>query len=565
MMQAANSLSHAPGQNWPCHTAAGAAAAGASNLALSGASMGGGASIDLYMSDSGQGNAAVGHRRWILNPTQSGVAVGHTARGDALYVMNQNLWQNPRPTGGVAWPAAGYFPYHNLPGSKRWSYTDPSVAFQNRTVTVTKNGVPVDTAVIYADGPSQGYAYPDSTIVWTMPAITPPQGAAVDVYNVQISGVASYEVKLFNAARITFDSVTVTSPGAVGSQVTATAVTTPAAAADHVTWTWYRDGAVIPGATSSVHTISEDDVGAALSVQAAIADGAYRSCLRDCQYVVNTMTDWVGAVKSSDPVTVPMPPLESVIVSPAAPGPGALLTATASPPVLQPTYQWYRDGQAIPEATGATYRVTGADLCAQLMAQATADGATETSDAVQPSFTDVPADHLFFTSICWAANRGITVGSGDGTTYAPSAPVNRGSMAAFLYRLAGSPLYTPPAVSPFADVPVKHLFYKPINWLYDNGITVGVTVNGKLHYQPSNAVNRGSMSAFLYRLAGHPQHPAPAAPVFSDVATTHTFYRTISWLSQTGITTGCGADKYCPSNPVNRGSMSAFMQRFDRL
>ncbi|MCL2481877.1 MAG: S-layer homology domain-containing protein, partial [Propionibacteriaceae bacterium] len=59
-------------------------------------------------------------------------------------------------------------------------------------------------------------------------------------------------------------------------------------------------------------------------------------------------------------------------------------------------------------------------------------------------FTDVPATYQFASSICWASANGITKGTGDGTTYSPANPVNRGSMAAFLYRLAGSPTWKPP-------------------------------------------------------------------------------------------------------------------------
>jgi hypothetical protein len=50
-------------------------------------------------------------------------------------------------------------------------------------------------------------------------------------------------------------------------------------------------------------------------------------------------------------------------------------------------------------------------------------------------------------------------------------------------------------------VAATHTFYAPITWLDDKGITQGVTIGGKLSYAPGNPVNRGSMAAFMSRLA----------------------------------------------------------------
>ncbi|MDR0848382.1 MAG: S-layer homology domain-containing protein, partial [Propionibacteriaceae bacterium] len=180
-----------------------------------------------------------------------------------------------------------------------------------------------------------------------------------------------------------------------------------------------------------------------------------------------------------------------------------------------------------------------------------------------PVFKDVPSSHQFYGPICWVAQTGVTVGTGVGM-YGPSDPVNRGSMAAFLYRMAGSPAWTPPATSPFTDVPKSHKFYKEITWLAASGITVGVVIGGKTYYGPGNAVNRGSMSAFMYRLSGSPTYTAPATSPFADVAKSHQFYKTISWLASENITVGMtvgGQFVYQPGNSVNRGSMAAFMRR----
>lgn len=73
-------------------------------------------------------------------------------------------------------------------------------------------------------------------------------------------------------------------------------------------------------------------------------------------------------------------------------------------------------------------------------------------------------------------------------------------MAAFMYRLAGSSAFTPPATSPFADVATDNPFYKQITWLANSGISTGWTESdGSKTYRPYLAVNRDAMAAFMYR------------------------------------------------------------------
>ena len=69
-------------------------------------------------------------------------------------------------------------------------------------------------------------------------------------------------------------------------------------------------------------------------------------------------------------------------------------------------------------------------------------------------------------------------------------------MAAFLYRFAGAPTFSPPTRSPFSDVTRSRQFYKEITWLRSTGITTGYA-NGT--FRPGAAVTREAMAAFLYR------------------------------------------------------------------
>ena len=88
------------------------------------------------------------------------------------------------------------------------------------------------------------------------------------------------------------------------------------------------------------------------------------------------------------------------------------------------------------------------------------------------SFTDVPTDHGFFTEIEWLALNEITTGYADGT-FRPTAAVTRQATAAFLFRYAGEPEFTAPATPTFSDVAADHPFFTEIEWFADTGITTG--------------------------------------------------------------------------------------------
>ena len=216
--------------------------------------------------------------------------------------------------------------------------------------------------------------------------------------------------------------------------------------------------------------------------------------------------------------------------------------------------------------------------------------ASTTFEIVAPlenPFRDVTEKTPHYEDILWLADAGISRGwaEKDGTrTFRGGNGVQRGDMAAFLYRLAGSPEYVPTAeeMAYFSDVrgpdengkgATPH--YKEIWWLASTGITKGWTMKDGTHeFRPSNTVVRQDMAAFLYRLAGSPDYEPTAEDLayFSDVsgpdangkgATPH--YREICWLASTGVTRGWtmkdGTHEFRGKNTVVRQDMAAFLHR----
>ena len=198
IMSANRSLSHAPPRGWRCWTRIGAANAGRSNLALSYPSITSAGLVGLYLREPGAANAAVGHRRWLLNPFSTKMGSGSTRTANAITVIGPTAARRPNPP-WVSWPSAGYFPRPLEPGG-RWSLSagNTRADFRRATVRVYRNGQRVRAVELRVHS---GYAMP--TMVWQIPARQAGSGTfRVVVRGVHRSGTSktfgrSYYVRMF--------------------------------------------------------------------------------------------------------------------------------------------------------------------------------------------------------------------------------------------------------------------------------------------------------------------------------------------------------------------------------
>ncbi|WP_296949551.1 DUF4214 domain-containing protein [uncultured Massilia sp.] len=248
LMSVNGQLSHSPPASWKFYTATAAEAAGSSNLAL-GAT--GAQAIESYISDYGDNNGPVGHRRWIFYPQTrvfgSGDVPPAQSNGSSLWGANA-LWvfdgnygaARPRVRDDfVAWPARGYAPYPVVFG--RWSLSYPDADFSQATVSVTRDGAPVAATV---ETRSTGFG--ENTIVWQVAGI-PRDGRharpAADVrYHVTVAGTTvAGAARRFEYDVVVFDPV-VETPGAARAQVSAPAMVDAGA-------TYTAQVTQVPGAT----------------------------------------------------------------------------------------------------------------------------------------------------------------------------------------------------------------------------------------------------------------------------------------------------------------------------
>ncbi len=189
-----------------------------------------------------------------------------------------------------------------------------------------------------------------------------------------------------------------------------------------------------------------------------------------------------------------------------------------------------------------------------------------TGDGVK-SFSDVKSDTPHADDITWLGDNGISTGwikFGGRRTFRPYNKVARADVAAFLYRLAGSPDYTAPETSPFKDVSKNTAHYKEICWLASTGIAEGWS-DGT--FRPNDEIARCDMAAFLYRLAGSPTYAVKDDP-FVDCSSETPHYKEVCWLANTGVSEGwtvSGGKEFRAYNKVARADMAAFLHRLNSI
>ncbi|HEX4964300.1 MAG TPA: S-layer homology domain-containing protein, partial [Thermoanaerobaculia bacterium] len=181
------------------------------------------------------------------------------------------------------------------------------------------------------------------------------------------------------------------------------------------------------------------------------------------------------------------------------------------------------------------------------------------------TFDDVPADFWAWQFIEGLAASGITGGCG-GTSFCPTAFLNRAQIAVFLVRGIHGAAFMPPAATGtvFTDVPADYWAGSFIEQFAADGITRGCSAN---QFCPDALVNRAESAVFLLRAKhGQSYTPPPATgTVFTDVPASYWAAAWIEQMAAEGITGGCGGGNFCPDRSLTRAETAVFVSRVFNL
>ncbi|UQI40282.1 DUF4214 domain-containing protein [Vreelandella venusta] len=151
---------------------------------------------------------------------------------------------------------------------------------------------------------------------------------------------------------------------------------------DTVTYQWLRDGNEITDAMGTTYTLTQADVGAAISVRASYTDQQGTA-----EAVTSTATDSVANVNDA--------PTGDVIITGDAVEDQTLTvsnTLADEDGLGAVIYQWLRDGNEITAATGETYTLTQADVGSAISVRASYTDQQGTAEAVTSAVTESVAN-----------------------------------------------------------------------------------------------------------------------------------------------------------------------------
>ena len=178
--------------------------------------------------------------------------------------------------------------------------------------------------------------------------------------------------------------------------------------------------------------------------------------------------------------------------------------------------------------------------------------ASFTKEVETSPFADVATDAYYYEAVKWAAEQGITGGTGGGL-FSPDSTCTRAQIVTFLWRAAGSP--EPKAMSGFSDVPENSYYAKAVAWAVENGITVGTS---STTFSPEATCTRAQSVTFLFRAA---KASADGTPAFSDVTANAYYAEAVKWATDNGITNGIGGGLFGSNNDCTRAQIVTFLWR----
>ena len=198
-----------------------------------------------------------------------------------------------------------------------------------------------------------------------------------------------------------------------------------------------------------------------------------------------------GSSSSSRRYDVSAPSVKhgDVTVSPKTASKGDTVTIT-----VKPDSGYELDTLTVKDASGSKIKVKdkGDGKFTFTMPASKVTVSAEFAEIETLDFADVSTDAYYYEAVKWAAKKGITGGTGDGT-FSPNATCTRAQSVTFLYRAMGT---APTTVNGFTDVTADAFYADAVAWAVESGVTNGTSAST---FSPNNGCTRAQIVTFLYR------------------------------------------------------------------
>ena len=180
---------------------------------------------------------------------------------------------------------------------------------------------------------------------------------------------------------------------------------------------------------------------------------------------------------------------------------------------------------------------------------------TETLAAQRRSaLSDVPDGSWFADAVNWSLEQGL-IDSAGADSFAPDADANRATLAAALYRAAGSPAA---GEHSFTDIPDGSWYADAAAWAGANGVIAGYDNGG---FGGEDPITREQTVIILWRYAGSPT--PEASPDFTDEASVSAYAsQAVDWSRTNGVISGNPDGSFNPQGYVTRAQIAVILRQY---
>lgn len=182
------------------------------------------------------------------------------------------------------------------------------------------------------------------------------------------------------------------------------------------------------------------------------------------------------------------------------------------------------------------------------------------SDPTYPGtpFTDI-SSHWGRESIKWAYEKALFSGVSD-TRFGPEQTMTRGMLVTVLHRLAGKPEAA--EKSGFSDVADGAYYEAAVNWAAETGISGG-TGNGKFSPKTNITREQLASMLYRYAKLNETVSGGGGLSEFTDANKISSYAKeAVAWAVGEGIMSGKGGGRLDPQGRATRGEVAAVLQRY---
>lgn len=182
--------------------------------------------------------------------------------------------------------------------------------------------------------------------------------------------------------------------------------------------------------------------------------------------------------------------------------------------------------------------------------------------ALARSFSDVQSSDWYAHVVDWASDSGYITGYGDGSTFGPNDPLQRGQAATILWRFAGAPEGA--EASGKADVDQDEYYASGVDWAIANGVMSGYG-DGSNRFGPLDPLTREQLASIIGHMAGISVEEATATDDTEFQAlvdhddTSDWAQAYVVWATHNHIINGVGGTELQPQATVTRAQMAAIL------